>query len=254
MPQPIDSVVNATITSRRKLLAGATGLLALAGLSACASEKSPQATTVGHATTPKTPDGVLKALTEGNQRFTSGQVQHPNQDSQRRGEQAGHQSPFALVHGCVDSRVAPEMLFDQGIGDLFVTRTAGAVLDDTLVGSMEFAVSSPYSVPLLVILGHSACGAVTGTLKAMEANPRDPQLPGEMEDFADQIAPVARSQKVSGSGSEAVSQVVEANALAVAKQLVERSAIIRKAVEEQRTRVVPAVYDLETGEVSWLES
>ncbi|WP_347038458.1 carbonic anhydrase [Glutamicibacter halophytocola] len=147
MPQPIDSVVNATITSRRKLLAGATGLLALAGLSACASEKSPQATTVGHAATPKTPDGVLKALTEGNQRFTSGQVQHPNQDSQRRGEQAGHQSPFALVHGRVDSRVAPEMLFDQGIGDLFVTRTAGAVLDDTLVGSMEFAVSSPLLGP-----------------------------------------------------------------------------------------------------------
>lgn len=179
-----------------------------------------------------------------------GRCQHPNQDSHRRDKQAEHQSPFALVHGCVDSRVTPEMLFDQGIGDLFVTRTAGAVLDDTLVGSMEFAVSAPYSVPLLVVLGHTACGAVTGTLKAMEANPEDPALPGEMDDFAERIAPVARNQKVSGSGSEAVDQVVKANALAVARQLVERSAIISKAVEEKRTRIVPALYDLESGEVS----
>jgi len=254
MPQPIDSVVNTSTTSRRKLIAGATGLLALAGLSACANDKTVQTAPANHVSTPKTSDDVLKVLTEGNQRYIAGQVQHPNQDSHRRDEQAEHQSPFALVHGCVDSRVTPEMLFDQGIGDLFVTRTAGAVLDDTLVGSMEFAVSAPYSVPLLVILGHTACGAVTGTLKAMEANPEDPALPGEMDDFAEQIAPVARSQKVSGSGSEAVDQVVKANVLAVAKQLVERSAIIRKAVEEKRTRVVPAVYDLETGEVSWLEA
>ena len=254
MPQPIDSVVNTSTTSRRKLIAGATGLLALVGLSACANQKTVQAAPANHVSAPKTSDDVLKALTEGNKRYVAGHVQHPNQDSHRRDEQAEHQSPFALVHGCVDSRVTPEMLFDQGIGDLFVTRTAGAVLDDTLVGSMEFAVSAPYSVPLLVILGHTACGAVTGTLKAMEANPQDPALPGEMDDFAEQIAPVARSQKVSGSGSEAVDQVVKANALAVAKQLVERSAIIRKAVEEKRTRIVPAVYDLESGEVSWLES
>ncbi|MGQ3383135.1 carbonic anhydrase [Glutamicibacter sp. TV12E] len=254
MPHPIDSVVNTSKTSRRNLIAGATGLLALAGLGACASDKSVQATPVNHVAVPKTPDDVLKALAEGNQRYVAGNVQHPNQDSHRRDEQAEHQTPFALIHGCVDSRVAPEMLFDQGIGDLFVTRTAGAVLDDTLVGSMEFAVSAPYSVPLLVVLGHTACGAVTGTLKAMEANPEDPALPGEMDDFAEQIAPVARSQEVSGTGSAAVSEVVKANALAVAKQLVERSEIIRKAVQEQRTRVVPAVYDLETGEVSWLQS
>jgi len=254
MPQPIDSVVNTNATSRRKLIAGATGLLALAGLSACANEKTVQAATSKHVPAPKTSDDVLKALTESNKRYVAGQVQRPNQDSYRRDEQAEHQSPFALVHGCVDSRVTPEMLFDQGIGDLFVTRTAGAVLDDTLVGSMEFAVSAPYSVPLLVILGHTACGAVTGTLKAMEANPEDPALPGEMDDFAKQIAPVARRQKVSGSGSEAVDQVVKANALAVARQLVERSAIISKAVEEKRTRIVPALYDLESGEVSWLEA
>ncbi|MBM7766685.1 carbonic anhydrase [Glutamicibacter nicotianae] len=191
-------------------------------------------------------------LRAGNQRYCAGKPEHPNQATSRRSEQAEHQSPFALIHGCVDSRVTPELLFGQGIGDLFVTRTAGAVLDDTLVGSMVFAVSSPYSVPLLVILGHTACGAVT-TLKAMEKDAGNPRLPGEMDDFAEQIAPIARTAGVEGSGSEAVDTVVQANARAVVEQLLERPAIIRKAVEEQRTRVVPAVYDLGTGEVSWLE-
>lgn len=254
MPKPNDTVVTATVTSRRKLLAGASGLIALATLSACAAPKTTQTTPAAYAETPKTPDEVIEALKAGNQRYLSNELEHPNQDEQRRDEQAEHQSPFALIHGCVDSRVTPELLFDQGIGDLFVTRTAGAVLDDTLVGSMEFAVSKPYAVPLLVILGHTACGAVTGTLQAMEKDADNPELPGDMDDFAEQIVPVARKEKVSGSGAEAVNQVVKANAKAVAEQLLERSAIIRKAVQEKRTRVVSAVYDLQTGEVSWLES
>ncbi|MGP9529678.1 carbonic anhydrase [Glutamicibacter sp. AOP5-A2-18] len=254
MPQPTDTVVTAHVTSRRKLLAGATGLIALASLNACSTPEATETAPVAHAETPKTPDELLKALKEGNQRYLSNELQHPNQDEERRDEQAEHQSPFALIHGCVDSRVTPELLFDQGIGDLFVTRTAGAVLDDTLVGSMEFAVSEPYSVPLLVILGHTACGAVTGTLQAMEKNADNPELPGEMDDFAEQIAPVARKENVSGSDADAVNKVVKANAIAVAQQLVGRSVIIRKAVQEKRTRVVSAVYDLQTGEVSWLES
>lgn len=258
MPQPESATpkcndATSTGPSRRGLLAGASGFLALAGLAACASPQAPDADRAHLAEPPQTPDEVLQVLRAGNRRYCAGKPEHPNQALDRRSDQAEHQSPFALIHGCVDSRVTPELLFDQGIGDLFVTRTAGAVLDDTLVGSMEFAVSSPYSVPLLVILGHTACGAVTGTLKAIEKDAGNPQLPGEMEDFAAQIAPVARTAGVEGSGSEAVDTVVQANARAVVEQLLERSAIIRKAVEEQRTRVVPAVYDLETGEVSWLE-
>ncbi|WP_417365553.1 carbonic anhydrase [Glutamicibacter arilaitensis] len=241
-------------TSRRSLLAAGSGLIALAGLTACAPAKmAPEAAAVSHAVAPQTPQEALDALQAGNHRFASGSPKYPNQDTGLRTELAGHQAPFALVHGCVDSRVAPELLFDQGIGDLFVTRTAGAVLDDTLVGSMEFAVSAPYAVPLLVILGHTSCGAVTGTLEAMEKNPKKPVLPGEMSDFAQQIVPVARQAEVSGAQPEDVEIVVEANARSVAKALLERSSIIRKAVEENRTQVVSAIYDLSTGKVRWLQ-
>lgn len=259
MPQPVSATPNPTnrtpgLASRRSLLAGATGLLALAGLAACSASPADQAARANAAGPPQTPDEALEVLRAGNQRYAQGKPEHPNQETEVRTELAEHQAPFALVHGCVDSRVAPELLFDQGLGDLFVTRTAGAVLDDTLVGSMEFAVSSPYSVPLLVILGHTACGAVTGTLQAMEADPENPGLPGEMADFAEQIVPVARAAKAESAAPEEVDRVVKANALAVAEELVQRSAIIRKAVEEKRTRVMPAVYDLDTGEVRWLDS
>lgn len=258
MPQPVSATPDPTnrvpgLTTRRSLLAGATGLLALAGLAACSAPSADQAARANAAGPPQTPDEALEVLRAGNQRYAQGKPEHPNQETEVRTELAEHQAPFALVHGCVDSRVAPELLFDQGIGDLFVTRTAGGVLDDTLVGSMEFAVSSPYAVPLLVILGHTACGAVTGTLQAMEKDPEHPELPGEMADFAEQIVPVAREAKTDSAAPDQVDRVVQANALAVAAGLVQRSAIIRKAVEEKRTRVVPAVYDLDTGEVRWLD-
>ncbi|MGH3652971.1 carbonic anhydrase [Glutamicibacter sp.] len=252
-PQAQPSAVRAE-TSRRSLLAGTAGLIALAGLAACApAQVASEAAPVNHATAPQTPREALDALQAGNQRYVAGSPKHPNQETGLRADLAEHQAPFALVHGCVDSRVTPELLFDQGIGDLFVTRTAGAVLDDTLVGSMEFAVSAPYAVPLLVVLGHTSCGAVTGTLEAMAKDPRNPSLPGEMGDFADQIVPVARQAQMAGAQPEDVQTVVEANARAVAEQLLERSSIIRTAVEEKRTRVVPAVYDLATGEVRWLK-
>ncbi|MGP5287737.1 carbonic anhydrase [Glutamicibacter arilaitensis] len=258
MPQPEPRFLNRQNPtpagpSRRGLLAGSSGLIALAGLAACASPQAPETGRANLAGPPQTPDEVLQVLRAGNQRYADGMPEHPNQATERRNEQAEHQNPFALIHGCVDSRVTPELLFDQGIGDLFVTRTAGGVLDGTLVGSMEFAVSSPYSVPLLVILGHAACGAVAGTLKAMEEDAKNPQLPGEMVDFAEQIVPVARRAKVEGSGSEEVDHVVQANARAVTAQLLKRSAIIREAVQEKRTRVVAAVYDLDSGEVRWLD-
>ncbi|WP_281285139.1 carbonic anhydrase [Glutamicibacter uratoxydans] len=176
---------------------------------------------------------------------------HPHQGESIRKEVAGHQAPWALVHGCVDSRVAPEVVFDQGIGDLFVTRTAGAVLDDTIVGSMEFAVSAPYAVPVLVILGHTSCGAVTGTVKGLKKNPKDPSLPAEMNDFAQEIAPIARKVPVEGTEAEHINAVVRANTVAVAQGLVKRSAIIRKAVDEGTTKVVAAVYNLETGAIDW---
>lgn len=239
--------------SRRRMLAGAGGLLALAGLAACSAPEAEQqrasATEADEA--PRTAEEALARLREGNARYVQGTAKHPRENAEARAAVAEHQQPWALIHGCVDSRVSPELLFDQGIDDLFVTRTAGEVLDDTLMGSMEFAVGSPYEVPVIVILGHTACGAVTGTVKALAENPKDPQAPGEIADFIDEIAPVAREVKPEGDEAAHIDQVVRANAAAVAEKLVERSAIIRRAVQAGRTKVVAAVYDLNTGEVQW---
>jgi len=200
-----------------------------------------------------TPDEAQARLEAGNARFANGEATHPNQGVTAREDVAEHQHPWALIHGCVDSRVSPELVFDQGIGDLFTTRTAGAVLDDTIVGSMEFAVGSPYETPLVVILGHTGCGAVTATVNALQADPDAPTAPGEVLDIVNEIAPVARSVPPNPDKSAYVDEVVHANAVAVAAALVQRSQIIRDAVAAGRTRVVPAVYDLESGRVSWLD-
>lgn len=244
--------------NRRRFFTAAGGMLALAGLAACASPQSsvtaptPVAERLPAAAKARSSPGeALEMLKVGNSRFAEGRPEHPNQTSQLRSGLAGHQEPWGLVHGCVDSRVSPELVFDQGIGDLFVTRTAGAVLDDTIVGSMEFAVSSPYEVPVIVILGHTACGAVTGTLAALEKNPKSPKAPGEMIDFISEIAPAAREVKPVPDKSEHVNNVVRMNTVEVAAALLERSEIIRKAVNAGRTEVIAAVYDLQTGLVDW---
>lgn len=234
-------------TTRRSLLAGVGALAALSGLAACApAEAGPESTPA-----PSTPEEALERLTAGNKRFAAGEAKHPNQNVDARTATEDHQAPWALVHGCVDSRVAPELVFDQGIGDIFTTRTAGAVLDDTLVGSMEFGAGSPYEVPLLVILGHTGCGAVTATVEAVAANPEEPEAPGEVADIIDEIAPVVRATDPVEDQAAFIDDVVAANALAVAEALIERSQIIRDAVEAGRTRVIAAVYDLNTGLVDW---
>jgi len=240
----------------RRGLVGLGGLVALPSIAACQDESGPGSKpvsghTAGAAAAPASPAEALDRLRAGNDRFRTGGATHPRQDADAREAVAEHQHPWALVHGCVDSRVAPELVLDQGVGDLFTTRTAGAVLDDTLVGSIEYAVGSPYAVPVIVIMGHTGCGAVTATVEALAASPSRPSAPGEVHDIVREIAPVAR--RVASDDDEAayVDAVVRANTVAVADALVRRSAIIRKAVDQGRTRVVPAVYDLGTGRVDW---
>lgn len=246
--------------SRRSLL-GLGGLVAVSSLTACQSDQASGGhSSAGSSVTPRTttepatglsPAAALDRLKAGNDRFASGRATHPNQGAEAREAVAEHQHPWALVHGCVDSRVAPELVFDQGVGDVFTTRTAAAVLDDTIVGSMEFALSSPYEVPLIVILGHTGCGAVTATVDALEADPARPTAPGEVLDILNEIVPVARRVQPNADKAAYVDNVVRANTVTVAEALVRRSKIVRGAVDAGRTRVVPAVYDLETGRVDW---
>ena len=114
-----------------------------------------------------TPAQAWRALRDGNQRFVDGTTSHPNQDAARRDELVSGQNPFCVIFGCSDSRLAAEIIFDLGLGDAFVVRSAGQVIDEAVLGSLEYAVAV-LGTPLIVILGHDSCGAVTATVGAYE--------------------------------------------------------------------------------------
>jgi carbonic anhydrase len=131
------------------------------------------------------PETAWKALKEGNERFVAGEPQHPSQSIADRARLAASQQPSTVVFGCADSRVAAEIIFDQGLGDMFVVRTAGHVIDSAVLGSIEYAVTV-LNVPLIVVLGHDSCGAVKATLSAID----DGVMPtGYVRDIVERITP-----------------------------------------------------------------
>src|SRR3954463_14625729 len=131
------------------------------------------------------PVAAWKALKEGNERFVAGEALHPSQSIEDRARLAAGQKPTAVVFGCADSRVAAEIIFDQGLGDMFVVRTAGHVIDSAVLGSIEYAVTV-LDVPLIVVLGHDSCGAVKATLAALD----DGVVPGGyVRDVVERVTP-----------------------------------------------------------------
>ncbi|BBX75929.1 carbonic anhydrase 2 [Mycobacterium shinjukuense] len=131
------------------------------------------------------PVAAWKALKEGNERFVAGKPEHPSQSVDHRASLAAGQKPTAVIFGCADSRVAAEIIFDQGLGDMFVVRTAGHVIDSAVLGSIEYAVTV-LNVPLIVVLGHDSCGAVNAALAAIN----DGSLPGGyVRDVVERVAP-----------------------------------------------------------------
>jgi carbonic anhydrase len=131
------------------------------------------------------PETAWKALKEGNERFVAGEPQHPSQSIADRARLAASQQPSTVVFGCADSRVAAEIIFDQGLGDMFVVRTAGHVIDSAVLGSIEYAVTV-LKVPLIVVLGHDSCGAVKATLSAID----DGVMPtGYVRDIVERVTP-----------------------------------------------------------------
>ena len=131
------------------------------------------------------PVTAWKALKEGNERFVAGEPQHPSQSIADRARLAASQQPSTVVFGCADSRVAAEIIFDQGLGDMFVVRTAGHVIDSAVLGSIEYAVTV-LNVPLIVVLGHDSCGAVKATLSAID----DGVMPtGYVRDIVERVTP-----------------------------------------------------------------
>lgn len=186
-------------------------------------------------------DAALAELVAGNHRFASGATNHPDQSVERRAEVAKAQHPIAVVVACADSRLSPELIFDQGLGTLFVIRNAGNVLDDHVLGSIEYAVEHLHTA-LLIVLGHTQCGAVTA---AVAGTP----LPGHLSSIMASLAPaVEMARKKPG---DAVDNAVRINARLEAESLTHAEPIVAEAVRAGQVKVVAARYDLTTGRVEF---
>ncbi|MBW1780885.1 MAG: carbonic anhydrase [Deltaproteobacteria bacterium] len=189
-------------------------------------------------------DRALERLLAGNRRYVTSRQNHPNQTPERRAELKDGQNPFAVVLGCSDSRVPPEFIFDQGLGDLFIVRVAGNVVDNMVLGSIEYAVSH-LKTPLIVVLAHSNCGAVTATVSAGHH-----ELPGQLGYVTASIQPAV--DLVGDLPDDKVNRVSRANAEIAAEQLRNAKPILFDSVEAGTLTVVAAYYHLSTGSVEIL--
>jgi carbonic anhydrase len=187
-------------------------------------------------------DEALKRLVDGNKRNVFGKLMHPNQTRVRRGEVEGGQHPFAIILGCSDSRVPPEVIFDQGLGDIFVVRVAGNIADDAVLGSIEYAAEHLHA-PLIMVLGHSNCGAVAATIKGGE-------LAGHLPGIVDAIRPAV--EKTKGQQGDAVSNAARANVQMVVDQLRSCKPVLANLVRSGDLKVAAAFYDIGSGKVELL--
>ncbi len=189
---------------------------------------------------------VLDRLMEGNQRFVKGEQRQANMTPQERAKLAEGQSPHTIVVSCADSRVAPELAFDADPGELFVIRVAGNVVDDYELASIEYAVAVLKS-PLLVVMGHESCGAVDAAVKAEKG---EASFPGHIHDLVEDIRPAVRNAMQHTQGDDLLDTAISENVRLVVDQLENSQPIVGKAIREGKLKVVPARYDLDTGEVT----
>ena len=192
-----------------------------------------------------TPDQALNALMDGNRRFVDGTQQH-NDHAAARARGADGQSPFAGIIRCADSRVAPELVFDQSLGELFVCAVAGNLPTTEVMASLEYTVAM-LKTPLVVVMGHSSCGAVDATL----AHEDDVSaLPGHLPELASQILPAVQDAR---DAEDRLACAIESNVRRGIQRLLEASDIIADAVRNDTCRVVGGVYDLATGRFTLLD-
>lgn len=190
---------------------------------------------------------ALARLKEGHSRYLMGCGGRVHTDSMRRKETSEHgQHPFAVVLGCSDSRVPVEVIFDQGIGDLFVVRVPGNVCNPDEIGAIEYGVEH-LKAPLCVVLGHTQCGAVTGVVTgaAME---------GHLANLVECIRPVAervRQEHPELGGAQLIEMTARANVCRSIEGLLSASSAVRERVERGELQVVGAIYDLATGAIEW---
>ncbi|KJK53801.1 MULTISPECIES: carbonic anhydrase [unclassified Streptomyces] len=193
-----------------------------------------------------TPRDAFELLMAGNQRFVAGGPEHPNQDAARRTETAPSQQPFAVLFGCSDSRLAAEIIFDRGLGDLFVVRTAGHVAGTEVLGSIEFGVAV-LNAPLVVVLGHDSCGAVAAACSALENG----QTPGGfVRDVVERVTPSVLAARAVGrvSAEEILAEHIEHTV----DLLLERSRVLAERVADGRLGVVGLSYRLADGSAQFV--
>ena len=193
------------------------------------------------------PAAAWTALKEGNERFVAGRPEHPSQSIEHRASLAVAQRPTAVLFGCADSRVAAEIIFDQGLGDMFVVRTAGHVIDSAVLGSIEYAVTV-LDVPLIVVLGHDSCGAVKATLDALDKG----QVPGGfVRDVVERVTPSIMLGR--REGLTRVDEFETRHVVETGNQLLSRSSAIADRVERNQLAIVGVTYRLADGRVTLRE-
>jgi carbonic anhydrase len=241
---------------RRELLAlGGSGLLA-ASLAACGSKKQATAAEGVVKVAERNDANALswkearKRLEEGNARFAGGRAAYPDQSRKRReGIGAGKQRPYASVLSCADSRVPPEIVFDQGLGDLFVVRSAGQVLDSAVTGTLQFGVAE-FGTPLLVVLGHTKCGAVKATIEALEK--KQAASGTDVDALVGAITPsVQEAEELGAKSTNLLTMAVDANVERVVEELSDAK-VLSVALKSRKLRILGAVYDIVSGEVEFL--
>lgn len=200
--------------------------------------------TIDHHHKPKTADEAVKELIQGNERFVNNELLHQNFiDEAHFAEKDQH--PHTFVLSCIDSRVPPEIVFDQGIGNLFVARVAGNIEDDNILGSMEYAVQVK-GTKLLVVLGHSNCGAVQGAIDNVNL--------GHLTQLTNQIKVAFSKHKTYPLPEHLSNETGRLNVLSTIDHILSSSQIIRELVNKKKIKIVGTFYDLHTGKVELLQS
>lgn len=251
---------------RRFLLTTVVGGLGAAGalvVSSCSSgTRQPATSTLAASPTPGSPppqsgsvpapaplaanaDEALRLLTDGNQRYVENRAQHVDDDANRRIAVRSSQVPFATILSCVDSRVPVELVFDRGLGDLVVIRSAGEVLDRSVIGSLEFGVAE-LNTPLLMVLGHQRCGALTAAAKAYDKKSVDQ---GDLAYLEQALAPAV--VEADGQPGDRITNAVRANVGQVLGQL-RGSPLIGPLEKQGKIKLIGAYYSLDTGHVDLL--
>lgn len=190
-----------------------------------------------------TPQEALERLLVGNRRYAAIQQVYPRQSMYHRQMLLEGQSPIAAILSCSDSRVPAELVFDQGLGDLFIVRTAGHAIDELVIASLEYAVFALH-VPLIVVMGHTFCGAINAVLK-------NDALPGSLPHLMQQLQPALET--IDRHAENVVEQAVQANSRYTIDRLLQGSPILRDTYEQGQLNIVAAYYDLNSGRVEILD-